>query len=64
MKRVIALFLLLSIGALPAFALVPKPYIGVNLQSNSPTGDFKGHDLSNKEGDNIVVTHRDGSVFS
>src|SRR3989339_235228 len=49
MKKVI-LIILIAVFAVPASALVPKPYLGVNLQSNSPTGDFKGKDLSNKEG--------------
>jgi opacity protein-like surface antigen len=49
MKRYLIVFVLFAF-CVPAFALIPKPYIGVNLQSNSPTGDFKGTNLEDDQG--------------
>jgi hypothetical protein len=50
MRLWIVIALLAALPFASAFALVPKPYIGVNLQSNSPTGDFKGDNMTDKEG--------------
>jgi hypothetical protein len=49
-KRFSAILIFFLLFALPALALVPKPYIGASIQSNSPTGDFAGEDLASKEG--------------
>jgi opacity protein-like surface antigen len=50
MKYITGFVALLLITAIPALAIGPSPYVGVNLQSNSPTGDFKRSDFSNEEG--------------
>lgn len=49
MRTFLVLFVAASIAA-PALALLPSPYIGANLQINSPTGDFRKTDIVNKEG--------------
>ncbi len=41
------LIVLLLVIAVPALALMPSPYIGANLQVNSPTGDFSKTDIAN-----------------
>lgn len=48
MRTFIILLIVLCV-TLPAMALLPSPYIGANLQINSPTGDFRKTDIVNEE---------------
>lgn len=48
--RVLLVLLLAACLAAPALALLPSPYIGGNLQINSPTGKFSQTDVVDKEG--------------
>ena len=65
--------LLLLVVALPAFAILPSPYLGANLQVNSPTGDFRKTDIVNEEGGaktglggeiDLGITGGGGSVYA
>lgn len=64
--------ILLGLCTVPAFALVPKPYIGGTLQVNSPTGSFSGSDILHEEGGaktgiggeiDVGITGRVGSAY-
>jgi opacity protein-like surface antigen len=48
--KFITVFLVVVCAALPALALGPSPYIGANLQVNSPTGNFSKTDIIDKDG--------------
>lgn len=48
--RVFVLCMVAIAVAAPAFALLPAPYIGANLQVNSPTGKWKETDIVDEEG--------------
>ena len=70
--RLLVIPLLLFV-AIPAFALLPSPYLGANLQVNSPTGDFRKTDIVDEEGGaktgmggeiDVGITGGGGSVYA
>jgi opacity protein-like surface antigen len=48
--RTLLVLLIAACLAAPALAILPSPFIGGNLQVNSPTGKFSQTDFVNKEG--------------
>jgi hypothetical protein len=46
MRTFAVLLVLCGLAAAPAFALIPKPYIGGSLQYVNPTGDFSKKDFT------------------
>jgi len=48
--RTLLVLLVAACLAAPALAILPSPFIGGNLQVNSPTGKFSQTDIVNKEG--------------
>ena len=59
--------------AVSAFAIVPSPYIGANVQVNSPTGKFRQTDIVDEEGGaktglggelDIGLTSGGGSIYA
>ena len=49
MRTFLVLLMAVCLAA-PALAILPSPYIGANLQVNSPTGKFSQTDVADKEG--------------
>jgi opacity protein-like surface antigen len=49
MRTLLVLLVAVCLAA-PALAILPSPFIGGNLQVNSPTGKFSQTDIVNKEG--------------
>ena len=70
--RGLVLCLLLFI-AVPALALLPSPYIGGNVQVNSPTGNFSKTDIADEQGGaktgmggeiDLGITGGGGSIYA
>ena len=70
--RSFAMLLAAVVLVTPAMAFMPAPYIGANLQVNSPTGNFSETDIANDEGGaktglggevDVGITVGGGSVY-